>query len=98
MLRSLMLLNKCMCYDVRFWERFEALGLPPEDFMGSPSIWERLGVTERNISVMSKAISSGWADRELEACEKKGVRIVTCRDAVFPHSLSQLPDAPCLYI
>ena len=30
LLRSLLLLNKCVYYDARMWERFKAAGLPPE--------------------------------------------------------------------
>jgi DNA processing protein len=97
MIRSLLLLNKCAHYDVRMWRRFEALGSQPEAFIeDGPSIWDKLGITERNRDVMSRALSSGWIDRELENCERLGARIVTFLDAMFPPALLKIKDAPLL--
>ncbi|MDR1966776.1 MAG: DNA-processing protein DprA [Synergistaceae bacterium] len=95
MLRSLLLLNRCEQYDIRVWERFEAMGAPPEAFIREGlSIWKKLGISERGIDIMSKAASSGWVDRELDMCEKLGVSVITCRDAAFPPSLMQMSDTP----
>jgi DNA processing protein len=92
-----LLLNKCAHYDVRMWEHFEELGLPPEAFVdGGVSLWEKLKITEHNIAVMVKALSSGWIDRELDGCERIGVRIVTFRDADFPPALLKIRAAPML--
>ena len=96
-IRSLMLLNKCAHYDVRMWKRFEALGLPTEAFVEDiPSVWDKLDITERNKDVMSRALSSGWIDRELETCDRIGVKIVTFADALFPPALLKIKDAPLL--
>jgi DNA processing protein len=96
-LRSLLLLNKCAHYDVKMWECFEELGLPPEAFIDEGvSLWEKLKITEHNISLMTKALSSGWIDRELDGCERRGVRIVTFRDADFPTALLKIRSAPLL--
>jgi DNA processing protein len=97
MIRSLMLLNKCAHYDVRTWKRFEALGLPPEAFIDeSPSVWDRLDITERNKDIMSRALSSGWIDRELETCDRLGVKLATFGDAMFPPALLKIKNAPLL--
>ena len=97
MLRAMMLLNKCSSYDVRILERFEAMNLPPEAFFeDARGVWEKLEITERNRSIMEKALASDWVDRELEACDRLGARIVTCRDAEYPHSLTKTGKAPIL--
>jgi DNA processing protein len=97
LLRSLLLLNKCVCYDARMWERFEATGLPPEAFIeDAPSVWDRLDVTERNKSIMAGALSSGWLDRELEAAERLGAGVVTCADDDYPAALANTANAPLL--
>ncbi|MDR3164206.1 MAG: DNA-processing protein DprA [Synergistaceae bacterium] len=97
MIRSLLLLNKCAHYDVRTWKRFETLGLPPEAFIeDSPSIWDELDITERNKDVMSRALSFGWVDRELETCGRLGVRLVTFADALFPPALLKIKNPPLL--
>jgi DNA processing protein len=97
MIRSLLLLNKCAHYDLRTWKRFEALELPPEAFIAdSPSVWDKLEITERNKDIMSRALSSGWIDRELENCDRLGVKIVTFSDALFPPALLKIKDAPLL--
>ncbi|MDR3076006.1 MAG: DNA-processing protein DprA [Synergistaceae bacterium] len=97
MLHSMMLLNKCASYDVRMWERFEAMGLPPEAFVeDANAVWDKLEITERNKSIMSKALSSGWADRELDACGRLGTRVITCRDDDYPRSLLAVGNAPIL--
>ena len=95
MLRALMLLNACQYYDVRKWEEFEALGLEPEAFIEEgTSLWEKIKISERCQSMMSKLVESDWVEREIERCEKMGVRLITCRDAVYPPALLELPDAP----
>lgn len=97
MLRSLLVLNKCACYDARTWEKFESLGMPPEAFMEeAPAVWSKLGITDRNMDVMKRAVSSGWAERELERCDRLGVSIITCRDANYPAPLLEIRDAPLL--
>ncbi|MDR1650334.1 MAG: DNA-processing protein DprA [Synergistaceae bacterium] len=99
MLRSLLILNKCSCYDVRTWEKFESTGLPLEAFTSGSAVWRDLGITDRNIGIMERAVSSGWADRELEKCERLGVSIVTCRDRVYPPTLREMSDGPLvLYV
>lgn len=97
MLRSLMLLNSCQTYDVRMWEKFEGLGLAPEELIsGGETLWRQLGMSERSMAVLARNASSGWADRELELCSRSGVRIITCRDGIYPKMLRDLPDAPLL--
>ena len=97
MIRPLLLLNGCQQYDVRMWEKFEETDLEPEAFVEEGrALWERLGVTERCMNLMEKLLASGWVDRELDACERLGVRLVTCRDAIYPKSLLELEDAPML--
>jgi DNA processing protein len=79
------------------WEHFEEMGLPPAAFAEEGvSLWEKLKITENNISIMAKALSSGWIDRELDGCERRGVRIVTFRDADFPPTLLKIRAAPLL--
>jgi len=97
MLCAMMLLNKCASYDVRMWERFEATGLPPEAFIEDASaVWEKLEITERNRAIMEHALEKDWVERELDACDRLGTRIVTCRDADYPHSLAKTGKAPIL--
>jgi len=97
MLRAMMLLNKCQSYDVRMWERFEAMGLPPEAFYeDGPALWEKLEITERNRSIIEKAVAADWTERELDACDRLNVRLITCRDAEYPRSLTKSAKAPIL--
>ncbi len=100
MLRPLMLLNACQYYDVRKWEAFEALGLEPEAFIEEgASLWEKLEISERCQGILVKLVASDWVERELDRCEKLGVRILTCRDALYPPLLLELEDAPMvLYV
>jgi DNA processing protein len=92
-----MLLNKCEHYDARVWETFEATGLPGRAFLEEgPSLWAKLGINEKNSSVIMKALSSGWADRDVELCEQFGARIITCRDAEFPKPLLRISNPPLL--
>jgi DNA processing protein len=97
MIRSLLLLNGCQQYDIRLWEKFEETSLEPEAFIAEGrAMWERLGITERCMSLMAKMLSSGWIDRELDACERLGVRVIACRDAIYPRPMLDLDDAPML--
>lgn len=97
MLRSILLMSASQSCDVRHWERFEELNLEPEEFMsGGQKLWESIGITDRGISAISKALSLGWADRETELCERLGVRMICCRDSAYPKALLDLNDAPLL--
>ena len=69
MLRPLLLLSSCRYYDIRMWERFEELNFEPEAFLTEGvSLWKELGISERNISLMSDNMLSGWIDREIDTC------------------------------
>lgn len=97
MLRALLLLNFCQQYDVRVLEKFEETGVEPDAFIEEgPALWEKLGITERCRGVMSKVLADGRVEREIEACDKKGVRIITCRDGIYPRNLLELGDAPLI--
>jgi DNA processing protein len=96
-IRPLLLLNSCQYYDIRMWERFEEKGLEPDAFIEEgPPLWESLGINERNRGIMSRALSSGWLDRETDACAKLGATLVTCRDPLYPPHLLELANAPLL--
>jgi DNA processing protein len=45
---------------------------------------------------MAKALSDGWLDRELEACERMGVNLVTFRDPAFPPALLETRRPPMI--
>jgi DNA processing protein len=93
----MLLLNKCQYYDARMWAKFEETGLEEDALLGGgAALWGELGVSARCVDIMSRALSSGWIDRELDACDKIGVRIITCRDATYPAELSELADAPAM--
>ncbi|MDR1137388.1 MAG: DNA-processing protein DprA [Synergistaceae bacterium] len=97
MLRSILLLNRCAHYDVKMWEHFEEMGFPPEAFITEgTSLWEKLKITDYNISIMTKALSSGWIDRELDGCERRGVKIITFRDPDFPQGLLKIRSTPLM--
>ena len=97
MLRALLLLNGCQTYDVRTWAKFEELDLPSEALLQEgETLWEKIGVNERNRLTMRRNLDSGWLDREIESCGRMGIRIVTCRDAIYPANLLELHDAPLL--
>lgn len=97
-LRALLLLARCKQYDARLWEKFEETGAEPAALIeGGPTFWEKLGISERCRGVMAKSLREGWPERELEACASRGVRLVTCCDAVYPQALRDLPDAPLLF-
>ncbi|MDR1020981.1 MAG: DNA-processing protein DprA [Synergistaceae bacterium] len=95
--RPVLLLNNCQYYDIRAWERFEETGLEAAAFIeGGPPLWEALGINERNRGQMSADLSSGWVDSEIDACAKLGVKLVTCRDPLYPPPLLEMKDAPLL--
>lgn len=97
LIRPLLLLNNCQYYDARLWERFEDAGLEPDAFIdGGPSLWETMGINERNRDQMRGDLASGWPDREIEACLKLGVSLVTFRNPLYPPSLLEMKDAPLL--
>lgn len=97
MLRPLLLLSSCRYYDIRMWERFEELNFEPEAFLTEGvSLWKELGISERNISLMSDNMLSGWIDREIDTCTGQGIRLVTYKDPLYPKSLLDLHDAPLL--
>lgn len=97
MLRSMLLLNSCEQYDIRMWKKFEETGLEPEAFVSEGrALWSRLGISDRAMDIIERGISSGWADRELDRCERIGARIVTCRDGIYPKNLLEIEDAPML--
>lgn len=96
-LRSLMILNSCGQYDVRMWRRFEETGEDPESFIDAGrTLWSQIGITDRCCSIMEERIAKGWADRELEMCERTGTRIVTFLDGIYPQELLNIDDAPLL--
>jgi DNA processing protein len=97
MLRSMLLLNSCQYFDARIWSKFEELALDPGTFIeGGPALWERIGISEHYREAMKKTLSSDWIDREIDACEKLGVKLITFKDAIYPASLLDLKDAPLL--
>jgi DNA processing protein len=85
---------------MRICERFEELGIEPTALIeGGNPLWERLGIGERGRSLMSESLASGWIEREMDACLRLGVRLVTYQDATYPKSLLDLRDAPLvLYV
>jgi DNA processing protein len=90
-----MLLLTLAHQDIRAWERFEELEQDRGGFIeGGPSLWEKIGIRESTRAAMSKALGSDWPDREIERCEKLGVRLIGCRDPIYPRSLLELNDAP----
>ncbi|MDR0616134.1 MAG: DNA-processing protein DprA [Synergistaceae bacterium] len=100
MIRPLLLLNACERYDIRMWERFEKKGLDPDAFIEEgQSLWESIGINERSRDVMSRALSSGWLEREIDGCAKLGASLVTFKDPLYPPLLLELADAPLvLYV
>lgn len=100
MLRALMLLNTVPAHDARLWERFRELNLEPEAlFTEGEKLWEKIGVREKNCAIMRRALDGGWVDRELEACERRGVTILCREDRGYPQPLQELEGAPLvLYV
>lgn len=97
MIRSIILLNMVQRYDVRMWSKFEDMGLEPDAFISDgEKLWDQLGITERGRDVMRRAIRDGAVDREIEKCERRHVRMITCRDGIYPRSLLELEDAPLM--
>lgn len=96
MLRALLLLNAVGC-DVRTLERMQEKGAQPEAIhTEGAALCEALGIGEGARGMLAKLSADGWADRELDACAKRGVRVATCRDALYPQGLADLDDAPLL--
>lgn len=68
-----------------------------EVFRKSPAFYERIpGIGK----VLSKAVSENRpleeAQRDMDACDRQGIRIVTFLDREFPQRLNHCPDAPLL--
>jgi Predicted Rossmann fold nucleotide-binding protein involved in DNA uptake len=59
----------------------------------SGSVW---GFLDRSRPILADLIARGWAQRELDACAKMNVHLLTCEDADYPNSLFDLKDPPLL--
>ena len=96
-LSLLLSLNACQCFDVRLWKKIQGAGLDAAEFVrGGEKLWERLGILDRSRPILADLIARGWAQRELDACAKMNVHLLTCEDADYPNSLFDLKDPPLL--
>lgn len=96
-LHLLLLLNACQSLDVRVWRKIEAEGCDARDFVrAGEALWEKLGIPDRARRHLAELIARDWVARELEACEKMGVQLITCEDAAYPQPLFDLKDPPLL--
>ena len=96
MTRPMLLLARIQ-HDARALERLKELGLDPEAVVtDGRALWEKIGIGERGRSILDESLASGWAEREMEACERLGVRLISIKDPLYPKSLLDLRDAPLL--
>jgi DNA processing protein len=92
-----MLLLAKIQHDARTLEKLRGLGLEPGAIVSDGhALWEKIGIGERGRSILSESLASGWIDREMEACERLGVHLITIYDPLYPKSLLDLRDAPLL--
>ncbi|GAB6280550.1 MAG: DNA-processing protein DprA [Thermovirga sp.] len=100
MRESLLLLNSCGCFDARVLDSIKALGITPEETAAaSPSIMDRLGVSDLSREILAERAAAGWSGAEMERCERIGVRLVFFMDDDFPGILKDIPDPPLvLYV
>lgn len=93
--QALLTLNACTGLDKGILDRLGEQGLSPDQFLlEGASLWERFGIGEGNRTRLSHLIDSDWACRELDECSRKGVRVLTCLDPVFPERVRSVSGTP----
>ena len=68
--------------------------LPEEVVSGGTVLWRDLGCSQKAAALLGKRIREGWAEKELEKCNKTGVSVIPWGAEDYPASLRRLPDPP----
>ena len=63
---------------------------------GSQEEWHRLGFSEKRVDKFFLERSEIHPEQEYELVKKHGVSTVLCDDELYPHLLTQIPQAPAL--
>lgn len=92
---ALLILNACKGLDNGILDRLGEEGLSPDLFLQEgPLLWEHLGIGEGNRAWLSDLIGSDWVYRELDACCRMGIRVLSCVDPDFPEAVRSVPGTP----
>ncbi|HOC82886.1 MAG TPA: DNA-processing protein DprA, partial [Synergistales bacterium] len=95
MKKGLLLLNATGGFDATVLEAADDHGVYWEDIVaGSGSALDALGVKGAPREALLELVSSGWCDREVDRCEKKGIQIIFFGEACYPSMLNDLRDPP----
>lgn len=90
-LRTLHGLSNQIC--IRLLEQF---GDPEKIYFAAPEDYlQTEGITKAQLSALADK-KLDRAEAVLEDCERLGVQILSCTDAVYPSRLRAIPDAPCV--
>ncbi|HCR38361.1 MAG TPA: DNA-protecting protein DprA [Synergistaceae bacterium] len=91
----MLLLNASGGFDARILRIIESRRISWEDLAaGSDTAMDRLGMKEAVRKEFLGLLSSGWCDREVESCERMGVRLIFSGDPGYPSMLADIIDPP----
>ncbi|HQH78999.1 MAG TPA: DNA-processing protein DprA, partial [Synergistaceae bacterium] len=91
----MLLLNATGGFDATVLEAADDHGVFWEDIVaGSGTALNALGVKGAPREALLGLVSSGWCDREVDRCEKKGIEIIFFGEARYPSMLNDLRDPP----
>ncbi len=99
--RACLLLNACKNVDSSILECLVELGLNLTEFLGGGiSLWRECGMAPADCRLLSDLLDSEWAEKELDRCERLGVRLLTLEGrGSFPPRLRGVPRVPlALYV
>lgn len=95
--KSLMLLNACGNYDARIIGLMEERGVSWDDLSsGSRSAMDLMVMADPVRGNILELLSTGWPDKEMERCERTGVRVIFFPDPDYPRELRNINDPPLL--
>ncbi|HON34422.1 MAG TPA: DNA-processing protein DprA, partial [Synergistales bacterium] len=91
----MLLLNATGGFDATVLEAADDRGVSWEDVSaGSGTALDALGLKEAPREALLGMVSSGWCDREVDRCKKKGIEIIFFGEARYPSMLNDLRDPP----
>lgn len=95
-LKALLLFNK-IGLDMRAWRKISSQNLVPS------SLWKddfnkikECGITENGLTKLRENERLGWAEKEVDRCQRLNINIITFLDKKYPKTLSILKDAPLI--
>ena len=96
-LKAALVLNACFEGRAgRALQRWTEEGRDPEELLGPSSAlpWTSLGLPEDAGETVARRLAQGWAERELEACGRLGVRVLPWGHREIPDGMGDLSTPP----